>query len=332
MYKDKKKDIIAIDLGGTSAKVGIITPDGTIKNKWNIETDISNNGKNIVPNIIESIHKYLSKNELDSNDFLGIGMGSPGSVNRRNGTVIGAFNLNWKTLQPVKKQFEEATKIDFYLDNDANVAALGEQWKGAGDNEKNVVFMTIGTGVGGGIIVDGHLLHGADDAAGEIGHMTVSTKEYEYQCTCGKTGCLETVASATGIVHIAKDMMHEYDDESSLTNLYHSKGSVNAKDVFEEAMSGDQLAMNIVDKVCDFLSFACGNIANILNPSTIILGGGVSKSGEFLAEKVRRGFKAYAFPAVRDETKIKIAQLQNDAGVIGASSLVISETNNELKL
>jgi len=329
MNKGRKKDIIGIDLGGTSAKVAIITQEGTIKSKWTVSTDLSNNGKNIVPNIIESIYNYLSKHELDFKDFLGIGMGSPGSVNRKNGTVIGAFNLNWKTLQPVKEQFEEATKIDFYLDNDANVAALGEQWKGAGNNEENVVFMTIGTGVGGGIIVDGQLLHGADDTAGEIGHMAVSTEEYEYQCTCGKTGCLETVASATGIIHIANDMMKEYDNHSSLIDLHHSKGSVEAKDVFEEAMGGDQLAMNIVDKVCDFLSFACGNIANILNPSTIILGGGVSKSGEFLAEKVRKGFNTYAFPAVRDITKIKIAQLQNEAGVIGASSLVLNEVNSK---
>lgn len=325
MSADLKKDIIGIDLGGTSAKIAVVTQEGIIKDKWSVDTDITNGGVNITPNIIVSVNKYLKENKIDRTEILGIGMGSPGNVDRKEGTVIGAFNLNWKTLQSIKEQIEKATKIDFYLDNDANVAALGEQWKGAGNNEDNVVFMTLGTGVGGGIIVDGHLLHGATDSAGEIGHMTVSTEEYKYQCTCGKTGCLETVASATGIVHIAHDMIQKYEGDSTLLELYKSKGSVEAKDVFGEAMEGDQLANKVVDKVCDFLSFACGTIANILNPSTIVLGGGVSKAGEFLAERVRKGFKDYAFPSIKKNTKIKIAQLQNDAGVIGASSLVLGE-------
>lgn len=325
MSMDLKKDIIGIDLGGTSAKIAIVTQEGKVKDKWSVNTDITDGGINIVPNIIESVNNYLKEHKIVPSNILGIGMGTPGNVDRKEGTAIGAFNLNWKTLQFIRKQIEEATNIKFYLDNDANVAALGEQWKGAGNNEDNVVFMTLGTGVGGGIIVDGHLLHGATDSAGEIGHMTVSTEEYKYQCTCGKIGCLETVASATGVVHIARDMIKNYDGDSTLLALYYSKGSIEAKDVFAEAIKGDPLANRVVDKVCDFLSFACGNIANILNPSTIVLGGGVSKSGEFLAEKVRKGFKDYAFPSIRDNTKIKIAQLQNDAGVIGASSLVLGE-------
>ncbi|MFS6766066.1 ROK family protein, partial [Staphylococcus aureus] len=146
--------------------------------------------------------------QLTTKDLLGIGMGSPGTVDRKNGTVVGAYNLNWKTIQPIKQQFEEELGLPFFIDNDANVAALGEQWVGAGNNEPNVAFITLGTGVGGGLISDGNLLHGAIDAAGEIGHLTIEANGYE--CTCGKKGCLEQYTSATGIVRMARDMSEEY--------------------------------------------------------------------------------------------------------------------------
>ena len=204
------KKVIGIDLGGTTAKIGILSQSGDILSKWELSTDISEEGTKIVPNIIQSIKAYLDSEKLSSEDFLGIGMGTPGTVNRKNGTVIGAFNLNWKTLQPIREQFESSTGIPFFLDNDANVAALGEQWKGAGNNEKNVSFITLGTGVGGGLVTDGTLIHGAVDAAGEVGHITVEPGGYE--CTCGKKGCLEQYASATGIVRLARDLAKEYSE------------------------------------------------------------------------------------------------------------------------
>ncbi len=320
------KKVIGIDLGGTTAKIGILSQSGDILSKWELSTDISEEGTKIVPNIIQSIKAYLDSEKLSSEDFLGIGMGTPGTVNRKNGTVIGAFNLNWKTLQPIREQFESSTGIPFFLDNDANVAALGEQWKGAGNNETNVSFITLGTGVGGGLVTDGTLIHGAVDAAGEVGHITVEPGGYE--CTCGKKGCLEQYASATGIVRLARDLAKEYSEESDLKTLVLSNDPLDSKAIFDAAKAGDTYANFVVDRFAYYLGLAMGNIANILNPSTIVLGGGVSKAGEFLVEKVSKVVEEFTFPTIRSVTKIKIAELENDAGMIGAASLVINELEN----
>lgn len=319
----KNKKVIGIDLGGTTAKIGILNQTGAIESSWSVGTDISNKGANIVPNIIASINQKLADLKLTSADFLGIGMGSPGTVNREQGTVIGAYNLNWKTLQPIRELTEEGTGIPFFIDNDANVAALGEQWVGAGNEEANVAFITLGTGVGGGLIVDGKLIHGALDAAGEIGHITVEPNGYE--CTCGKKGCLEQYASATGVVHLARDMGYTYAGNSELKNKIEAEELIDAKLVFDLAKANDPLAVLVIDRFVYYLALALGNVANLLNPSTIILGGGVSKAGDFLAEKVRQAIKEFTFPTIRKVTKIKIAQLGNDAGMIGAASLVLNE-------
>lgn len=320
--EDKK--IIGIDLGGTTAKFAILTQQGEIQTKWSIETNISNNGEQIVPDMIESIKHHLELYQLTTKDLLGIGMGSPGTVDRKNGTVVGAYNLNWKTIQPIKQQFEEELGLPFFIDNDANVAALGEQWVGAGNNEPNVVFITLGTGVGGGLISDGNLLHGAIDAAGEIGHLTIEANGYE--CTCGKKGCLEQYTSATGIVRMARDMSEEYAGDSELKYQIDDGQQINAKLVFDLAKDNDRFALSVVDRAANYLGISLSNVANLLNPSTIVLGGGVSRAGQFLADKVEEEIQQYLFPTIRNTTKIKIAELGNDAGVIGAASLVQIET------
>ena len=186
------KKLLGIDLGGTTVKFAILTEAGEIQQKWSIETNILDDGSHIVPDIIESINHHLALYDMKPEQFMGIGMGTPGSVDIEAGTVIGAYNLNWTTLQQVKSEIEKGTKIKFSIDNDANVAALGERWKGAGDNEQDVVFITLGTGVGGGIVMNGQLLHGIAGCAGEVGHITVDPNGFE--CTCGKRGCLETIA------------------------------------------------------------------------------------------------------------------------------------------
>lgn len=321
------KKIIGIDLGGTTAKFGIINLNGEIQTKWSIETDISDDGSKIVPDIIESINQKLDSFNLSATDFMGIGMGSPGTVNRGKGTVIGAFNLNWETLQDLKGPIEAETGISFYIDNDANVAALGERWAGAGNNEPDVAFITLGTGVGGGLISDGNLLHGAIDAAGEIGHVTVEPGGYS--CTCGKDGCLEQYASATGVVRLARDIAEKYAGDSKLKYQIDDGQSVNSKTIFELAKSGDDLAISVVDHFVYYLALALGNLANLLNPSTIILGGGVSEAGDFLVEKVSEQIKPFLFETIRDVTKIKVAELGNDAGIIGAASLVLNELEKE---
>ncbi|MCF0119017.1 MAG: ROK family protein, partial [Limosilactobacillus mucosae] len=165
------KKLIGVDLGGTTIKFAILTDQGEIQQKWSLRTNILDEGSHIVPDIIESINHHIDLYKMDRSQFIGIGMGTPGTVNREEGTVIGAYNLNWKTLQPVKEQIEKGTGLKFALDNDANCAGLGERWKGAGHEGDDVVFITLGTGVGGGIIANGKLVHGINGAGGEVGHI-----------------------------------------------------------------------------------------------------------------------------------------------------------------
>ena len=303
-------------------KFAILTQEGEVQEKWSIKTNILDEGSHIVDDMIESINHRLRLLGLGAEDFIGIGMGSPGVVDREKGTVIGAYNLNWKTLQPVKEKIEKATGISFFIDNDANVAALGERWKGAGENQPDVVFMTLGTGVGGGIVAEGKLLHGVAGAAGELGHITVDFDQ-PILCTCGKKGCLETVASATGIVNLTRRYADEYAGDAELKKLIDNGEDVNAKIVFDLAKAGDELALIVYRNFARYLGIACANIGSILNPSTIVIGGGVSAAGEFLLDGVRKVYEENSFPQVRTSTKLALATLGNDAGVIGAASLVL---------
>lgn len=318
--------IIGIDLGGTSVKLAILTSEGEIQQKWSIPTNIRDEGGHIVPDIIASIQHHLDLYQLKAEDFLGIGMGSPGAVDRAAGTVIGAFNLNWKTLQPVKQQIEEALHIPFFIDNDANVAALGEKWRGAGRDDTDVFFVTLGTGVGGGIIAEGLLLHGTAGSAGEIGHITIDPEGFD--CTCGKKGCLETVASATGILNLTRRYAEQYAGDSQLKVLVDDAQEITAKMVFDLAKEGDDLAEIVVDRFAYYLGLALSHVGNLLNPKYIVVGGGVANAGAFLLEKVQEWFEGFTFPNVRQTTKIRLATLGNDAGVVGAAYLVKSQLPN----
>ncbi|HEM4765154.1 TPA: ROK family glucokinase [Streptococcus suis] len=316
------KKIIGIDLGGTSVKLAILTTEGEIQEKWSIKTNILDEGGHIVPDIIDSIKQRFETHGLTKVDFLGIGMGSPGVVDSEAGTVIGAYNLNWKTLQLVKEQFETALGLPFFIDNDANVAALGEQWVGAGNNNPNVVFMTLGTGVGGGVIAAGNLIRGVKGAGGELGHITVDF-EAPFACTCGKKGCLETVASATGIVNLSRRYADQYAGDAKLKQMIDDGQDVTAKDVFDLAKEGDDLALIVYRHFSEYLGVACANIAAVLNPAYIVLGGGVSAAGEFLLDGVRKVFAENSFPQIKESTQIVLATRGNDAGVLGAASLVL---------
>ncbi|HEM5956846.1 TPA: ROK family glucokinase [Streptococcus suis] len=316
------KKIIGIDLGGTSVKLAILTTEGEIQEKWSIKTNILDDGSHIVPDIIESIQHRFETHGLTKDDFLGVGMGSPGVVDSEAGTVIGAYNLNWKTLQLVKEQFEAALGLPFFIDNDANVAALGEQWVGAGNNNPNVVFMTLGTGVGGGVIAAGNLIRGVKGAGGELGHITVDF-EAPFACTCGKKGCLETVASATGIVNLSRRYADQYAGDAKLKQMIDDGQDVTAKDVFDLAKEGDDLALIVYRHFSEYLGVACANIAAVLNPAYIVLGGGVSAAGEFLLDGVRKVFAENSFPQIKESTQIVLATRGNDAGVLGAASLVL---------
>lgn len=323
------KKIIGIDLGGTTIKFGILTANGDVQDKWAIETNIIGNGQHIVPDIIASINHRLALYHLDKSEFIGIGMGSPGSVDIEKNTVIGAYNLGWETLQAVGAAVEAGVGLPFAIDNDANVAALGERWVGAGDNNPDVIFMTLGTGVGGGIIAAGQLIHGVAGAGGEIGHVTVDTSDTAFACTCGKSGCLETVASATGVVRVARQLAEAYEGESQIKAAIDNGDTVTSKDIFIAAEGGDKFADRVVEQVAQYLGLASGNLANTLNPDSIIIGGGVSAAGEFLRARIETYFNLYTFPQVRESTKIKIAELGNDAGIIGAASLALKYSEIE---
>ncbi len=314
------KKLLGIDLGGTTIKFGILTLEGEVQEKWAIETNTLENGRHIVSDIVESLKHRLSLYGLTKDDFLGIGMGSPGAVDRTSKTVTGAFNLNWADTQEVGSVIEKEVGIPFFIDNDANVAALGERWVGAGANNPDVVFVTLGTGVGGGVIADGNLIHGVAGAGGEIGHMIVDP-ENGFTCTCGNKGCLETVASATGVVRVARQLAEQYEGSSAIKAAIDNGDTVTSKDIFIAAEDGDKFTNSVVERVSRYLGLAAANISNILNPDSVVIGGGVSAAGEFLRSRVEKYFVTFAFPQVKKSTKIKIAELGNDAGIIGAASL-----------
>ncbi|WP_268912985.1 ROK family glucokinase [Lentilactobacillus sp. SPB1-3] len=315
------KKLIGIDLGGTTTKFAFLDEQGNVLSKWRIITDITDEGSHIVPNMIKSIEDQMRREDYNSDDFIGIGMGTPGTVNRDEGTVVGAYNLNWKEVQPVRQQISGALKLPIFIDNDANCAALGEFWKGAGNDADDVVFVTLGTGVGGGVVVDGHLAHGINGSAGEIGHICV--EKNGFLCTCGKRGCLEQYASATGVVNVAKDTAANFTGHSRIKELIDNDEDITSKLIFFLADNGDILANQIVNRVCSYLGLALSHIGNILNPENIIIGGGVSGAGNTLLQPTTRSFQENAFPSVRDSTRLKLAQLGNDAGVIGAASLAL---------
>ncbi len=307
---------IGIDLGGTTIKFGLINNDGLVKEQWHIKTNSDNLGEQILPDIINSIEKHLLKSE-NRNSIKAIGMGSPGSINSIKGTVSGAYNLNWTTEQPLKERIESAFKIPFFVDNDANVAALGELWMGAGEKSSDVVFVTLGTGIGGGIIANGHLIHGIAGSGGEIGHIIVEPNGY--LCTCGNRGCLETIASAPGIARIAGEISRK--DHNGKLAQASRKEAIDAKVVFDLAKANDASALKVVDQVTYYLALGLGQVADLLNPKYIIIGGGVSESGTFLIDHINKYFPNFVFPNVRETTSLRLAKLGNSAGILGAAYL-----------
>jgi glucokinase len=313
--------IVGVDLGGTSAKIAFIQEDGIIVHKWEIPTDKSDQGKNILPNISKSIDEKLLEVNESKDKLLGIGMGAPGAVDKKKGIIYEAVNLGWPKDYPIVKLLGDFSKLPVIIDNDANCAALGEMWKGAGQGAKDLVCVTLGTGVGGGIIVHGDIVQGVKGAAGEIGHITVVPEDGS-PCNCGKTGCLETVASATGIVRLAKIAINEYDGRSSLKELFAEKGMIEAKDVFQCVNLGDTLSVKIVDQITFHLGLVLANIGNLFNPEKIVIGGGVSKAGEVLLNPLKKYFKQFSYSAVASSTELVIATLGNDAGILGAAWLI----------
>ncbi len=303
-----------VDIGGTTIKMGLFQFNGEVIDKWEIKTRVENEGAAILPDIAASVKEKMEKYKLEKENVLGIGVGVPAPVSE-NGIVNGSANLGWK-YKEVKHELEEYTDINVKVGNDANVAALGEMWKGGGLGNKNMVMVTLGTGVGGGIIIDGKILGGAHGAGGEIGHICVNYEEEE-KCGCGNRGCLEQYASATGITRLANMRLKKDDNPSKLRET-----EVSAKTVFDAVKEGDALAIEVAEEFGKYLGYALANIAVLTDPSVIVIGGGVSKAGEILLTFVEKYFRQRVFFA-NESVKFALAQLGNDAGICGSRKTCI---------
>lgn len=304
-----------IDVGGTSVKCGLFQTDGVLLEKWEIPTRTENQGENILPDVAETIKNKIQERGIDKEDVAGVGIGIPGPINGK-GEAACAVNLYWG-FKPVAQELSELTGLNAKAGNDANVAALGEAWKGAAAGAQNVILATLGTGVGGGIIVDGKIVAGHHGAGGEIGHANMNHEESE-RCNCGNQGCLEQYASATGIVRVAREVLASSEENSTLRELE----EITAKDVLDAFKAGDAAAVRTMEKVGDKLGGALAIFAAVVDPETIVIGGGVSKAGQPLIDCIQKYYKKYAFSLCKD-TPIVIASLGNDAGIYGAAKLVL---------
>ncbi|WP_028783209.1 ROK family glucokinase [Thalassobacillus devorans] len=314
-----KKYYIGADIGGTTIKMAVITKDGTILDKWEIPTNHKDDGSYIPEDIHFSLKDKLIELGIHKEQILGIGAGAPGFVDADTGFVYQTVNIGWRNFD-LGKILKEKTGFPVYVDNDANLAALGEKWKGSGENSNDLIAVTLGTGVGGGIIANGEVINGVNGTGGEIGHITVIPSGGA-PCNCGKTGCLETIASATGIVRLAEEAITK-NKETSLAEFSVKERTFTAKDVFDAARAGDKLAREVLDYVMDVLGMAIANLAIACNPSKIVIGGGVSKAGEDLLVPLRKAFDQYALPRTSEACEFVIAELGNDAGVLGGAFLV----------
>ena len=305
-----------IDIGGTTVKIGLFTAEGELEKKWEIPTRKEENGAYILPDIAEAIRQENESRSLDSSAIAGIGIGVPGPVLQEK-IVNRCANLGWGVKHIVEEMTELTGISCIKAGNDANVAALGEMWKGGGRGHDNLVMVTLGTGVGGAVIINGKIVPGAFGAGGEIGHMRVRTDE-TILCGCGKKGHLEQYASATGVVRKAKEMLAGTDTPSVLRDL----PQVGSKDVFDAAKDGDELALSIVDFVGDTLGAAMALISGVVDPEVFVFGGGVSKAGAILIDTIRKHFAEYAFHA-SEKAGFELATLGNDAGMYGAVKMIL---------
>ncbi len=312
---NQKKYGFGIDIGGTTCKIGLFKLDGTLIEKWQIKTNLEDNGSYILEDIAVAIENKLDEKGISIDEIHGAGVGVPGPV-MEDGTVIKCVNLNWDIV-PVTRIMSDRLSIPVKAENDANVAALGEMWQGGGEGYRNVVMVTLGTGIGGGIIHNGKIISGAFGASGEIGHIQMQKCEQEI-CGCGKKGCLEQYASATGIVRKAKSMLMTNNKETSLRNYK----ELSAKNIFDEAKAGDRLALELIESLGEMLGIALSYISCVVDPDIYVIGGGVSKAGKILIEVIQKYFQKTAFHASR-KARFTLATLGNDAGIYGALKLLL---------
>ena len=309
------KYCFGVDIGGTFVKLGLFTAEGELLDKWQIPTRREDESSHVLPDIAAALEAKLEEKGIAKADVAGIGFGTPGPVTE-DGVAVCPANLDWVN-KPVAKELTELTGLLARGGNDVNVAGLGEMWRGGAKGYKNVVVVPIGTGVGAAIICNGKIITGARGAAGEVGHIHVDD-EIQEPCGCKAVGCVEQFSSATGLVRMAKKAITESDRATTLRDLE----EVTAKDVIDAAKAGDAVADEIFDKFCDYLGYSLAATAAVIDPEIFIIGGGVSKAGQVLVDRVQGYFKKYAWPGIRG-IKFALAELGNDAGIYGAASMMV---------
>ena len=309
------KYAFGVDVGGTTVKLGLFDEEGHVLDKWEIPTIKNNGGASILSDIAESIRGKMKERGLSEEELSGIGIGVPGAVDDNGMLVSDAVNIGWKPFH-IPKALGAYINVPIKAANDANAAAYGELWQGGGKGCHSMVAVTLGTGVGGGIIIDGRIVTGATGAGGEIGHIHIRDDETE-KCGCGNKGCLEQYASATGIVRLARRRLAE-DQKASILR----QGEPSAKAVFHAVKAGDEVATEIAKRFGSSLGKGLAAVANVVNPEVFVIGGGVSKAGEILFDFIKPEYEKYAFPACR-QADFALAALGNDAGIYGAAGLIL---------
>lgn len=308
------KYCFGVDIGGTTIKMGIFGEDGNVIDKWEIVTHTEEDGCQVLPDIAASISDKIKIHDLHREDCVGVGIGVPAPVTA-DGVVNGSANIGWK-YKDVKKEMEELTGFPVSVGNDANVAALGEMWKGAGQGQKNMIMITLGTGVGSGVIIDGKVLVGAHGAGGEGGHVCVNPNETE-KCGCGKCGCLEQYASGNGVANLARKRLEKENSETVLR-----KANLTAKDVFDAVKEGDAVAIEVAEEFGRYLGAGLAALAVVADPALFVIGGGVSKAGPVILSYVQKNYIEKAFFAHK-KAEFVLASLGNDAGIYGAAKLAL---------
>ena len=312
-----KEYAIGVDIGGTTVKLGLFDRQGQVLEKWEIPTVQEDQGSHILPDIAAAVKDRMASRGLTKDEILGVGVGAPGPVDTE-GTVYKAVNLGWDVFN-IPQVLQAQLDLPVKAANDANVAAFGEMWQGGGKGHANIVAVTLGTGVGGGIIVNGSILTGATGAGGEIGHIHIEDNEPD-PCGCQNHGCLEQYASATGVVRLARRRLAQDQDPSILR----SRSELSAKAVWDAVKAEDRVAVQIAKQFGEYLGKGLAAVAAVVNPEVFVIGGGVSKAGEILFDYIRPAYEKYVFHGCRN-ARFALATLGNDAGIFGAAGLIINE-------
>ena len=328
----REQFIVGIDLGGTNIAAGAMPTDGTREIAMRMIPTLAEGGAGAVVDRIaalveEVIAQTRAETGAERSDFLGVGIGSPGPLDRARGVVIVTPNLGWRDF-PLRDEVANRVNLPATLDNDANCATLGEWWCGAAKGGRNVVGMTIGTGIGGGLILDGKLYHGSSDAAGEIGHTTIDSTGR--RCKCGNYGCLEAYTSGPAIAMRAREVL-EGDEDSMLTKMVDGDMSkITAQTVFEASKRGDAVALEVVRDTAHFLGVGVSNLINIFNPDIFVIAGGVTQAGDLLFDPLRAEVRRRAFKPSVDACRIVAGSLPLSAGVVGAVATFRAQTLGDL--